>query len=128
MREATLMLHWKSDIGSTLATPFPPTFSAGNAPGVNSTVGLAGQMSACRDFAPNAEIFSQYEVVSDVYCVVSGAVRFSKMMKDGRRQIGAFYFPGDLFGLESEDRHSFSAESIVSSRVRGTKRAAFLKA
>jgi CRP/FNR family nitrogen fixation transcriptional regulator len=49
-------------------------------------------------------------------------------MKDGRRQIGAFYLPGDLFGLESEERHSFSAEAIVNSRIGFSKRSSFLDA
>jgi CRP/FNR family nitrogen fixation transcriptional regulator len=50
------------------------------------------------------------------------------LLKDGRRQIGAFYLPGDLFGLESEEHHSFSAESIVNSRIGISKRSAFLDA
>jgi CRP-like cAMP-binding protein len=39
-------------------------------------------------------------------------VRTYKIFDDGRRQIGAFYFPGDLFGLEVGAEHQFSAEAI----------------
>ena len=34
-------------------------------------------------------------------------------MSDGRRQIGAFHLPGDIFGLENGDFHRFSAEAIA---------------
>ena len=42
-----------------------------------------------------------------------GAVRTSKLLSDGRRQIGAFYLPGDVFGLEAADHYAFSAEAIA---------------
>jgi CRP/FNR family nitrogen fixation transcriptional regulator len=123
------MLHWKSEVGATRGSPFPALNGVGKADQAPDAIsGLAGPMSATRDFPPDAEIFSQYEEVSDVYSVVSGAVRFSRLLRDGRRQIGAFYFPGDLFGLESEERHSFSAESIVNCKIRITKRKAFIQA
>jgi len=121
------MLHWKTDTIAPRAPPFPALLEPRSVAEGHPGFGIVSLMSGSRDFPPNAEIFSQYEEVSNVYSVVSGAVRFAKMMKDGRRQIGAFYFPGDFFGLESEERHSFSAEAIINSRVRVTKRTAFLK-
>ena len=46
------------------------------------------------------------------------------MLSDGRRQIGAFYLPGDVFGLEVGDDHTFSAEAIVDCKVLVIKRSA----
>jgi len=43
-------------------------------------------------------------------------------MSDGRRQIGAFYLPGDIFGLENGGFHRFTAEAIVDTTVRLIKR------
>jgi len=43
-------------------------------------------------------------------------------MSDGRRQIGAFYLPGDIFGLENGGFHRFTAEAIVDATVRLIKR------
>ena len=43
-------------------------------------------------------------------------------MSDGRRQIGAFHFPGDIFGLENGDLHRFTAEAIADTTVRLVKR------
>jgi CRP/FNR family nitrogen fixation transcriptional regulator len=47
-------------------------------------------------------------------------------MSDGRRQIGAFYLPGDIFGLEAEDVHHFSAEAIGDCGILVVKRSALM--
>src|SRR5688572_3947973 len=36
---------------------------------------------------------------------------------DGRRQIAAFYLPGDLLGLEPGEEHVFSAEAVSDVRL-----------
>lgn len=63
-------------------------------------------------FAPGEEIYGQEEDADYVYRLVSGAVRTTRLLSDGRRQVGEFYYPGDLFGLESCDLHRFSAEAL----------------
>jgi CRP/FNR family transcriptional regulator, nitrogen fixation regulation protein len=40
--------------------------------------------------------------------VTKGAVRTYRILSDGRRQIGGFYLPGDIFGLEIGKEHQFS--------------------
>jgi CRP/FNR family transcriptional regulator, nitrogen fixation regulation protein len=68
--------------------------------------------------APNAEIYGEEEPARFLYKVVSGAVRTSKLLSDGRRQICSFYLPGDMFGLDAGELHRFSAEAITASVVR----------
>jgi len=63
-------------------------------------------------FERNAEIFGEGENADYVYKVLSGSVRAYKVLSDGRRQVTAFYLPGDVFGIESELEHSISAEAI----------------
>lgn len=77
-------------------------------------------------FRRNAEIYGENEPADYLYKVASGAIRTYKVLADGRRQIGAFYLPGDIFGLESGDVHTFSAEAITNSKVIVIKRAAIL--
>ena len=79
-------------------------------------------MGATMPFARNAEIYGENEPAEYLYKVVGGAVRTYKVLNDGRRQIGAFYLPGDVFGLEIGDVHSFSAEAIVECKVMLIKR------
>jgi CRP-like cAMP-binding protein len=57
---------------------------------------------------------------------VSGAVRTYQVLADGRRQIGAFYMPGDVFGLEIGDTHMSSAEAISDAKVLVVKRTAIV--
>jgi CRP-like cAMP-binding protein len=83
---------------------------------------MGAQMSFCR----NAEIYGEGESAEYIYRVVSGSVRTYKLVADGRRQVGGFYLPGDLFGLEPGDEHTFSAEAITESKVLVIKRTAVL--
>ena len=54
--------------------------------------------------------------------MIRGAVRSYKLLSDGRRQIGAFHLPGDVFGLESGQMHRLATEAIVDTTVRLVKR------
>lgn len=69
------------------------------------------------------EIYGEDEPADYVYQVVSGAVRTYKLLSDGRRQIGAFHLPGDVFGLESGgSAHRLTAEAIIDTTVQLVKR------
>jgi CRP/FNR family transcriptional regulator, nitrogen fixation regulation protein len=74
-------------------------------------------MGAPMAFSRNGKIYDENEAADYVYKVVSGAVRVCKILNDGRRQIEAFYLPGDIFGLETDDEHHCSAEAINDSTV-----------
>jgi len=81
-------------------------------------------MGALVPFARNSEIYGENEPAEYLYKVVSGAVRTYKVLVDGRRQIGGFYLPGDMFGLETGDEHTFSAEAITGCKIIVIKRSA----
>jgi CRP-like cAMP-binding protein len=81
-------------------------------------------MGAAMSFTRNSEIYGENEPADYLYKVISGSVRTYKILSDGRRQIGAFYLPGDIFGLEMGEEHSFSAEAISDSKVLVIKRSA----
>jgi CRP-like cAMP-binding protein len=68
-------------------------------------------------FRRHAEIYGEGEPADYLYKVVSGTVRTSKVLADGRRQVGGFYLRGDIFGLETGPEHAFSAEAITECRV-----------
>jgi CRP/FNR family transcriptional regulator, nitrogen fixation regulation protein len=73
--------------------------------------------SVALGFCRNAEIYREGEPAGQLYKVISGAVRTCRVLIDGRRQIGSFYLQGEIFGLEAEKEHSFSAEAVVDSEV-----------
>jgi CRP/FNR family transcriptional regulator, nitrogen fixation regulation protein len=81
-------------------------------------------IGAPMSFGRNEEIYGEDEPADYLYKVVSGTVRTYKILADGRRQVGGFYLPGDMFGLETEETHTLSAEAIVDSKVVVIKRSA----
>jgi CRP/FNR family transcriptional regulator, nitrogen fixation regulation protein len=83
-------------------------------------------MGSLMRFGRNVEIYGEDEPAEYLYKVVSGAVRTYKVLADGRRQIGAFYLPGDIFGLEAGEEHAFSAEAVSDSQVLVIKRSAVM--
>jgi CRP/FNR family nitrogen fixation transcriptional regulator len=76
------------------------------------------------NYAKDEEIFAQDEEADMVHMVVSGAVRTTRLLADGRRQVGAFYYAGDLIGLETGPIHRFSAEAICDAVVLVVRRSA----
>ena len=86
--------------------------------------GTFDMMGAPMPFARNAEVYGEGEPAEYLYKGVSGAVRTYRVLADGRRQIGAFYLPGDIFGLEGGEEHTFSAEAVTNSKVLVVKRSA----
>jgi len=101
-----------------------PTRFARPVPGLapQSAANTIELMGAPMPFVRNAEIYGENEPAEYLYKVISGTVRTYKVLNDGRRQIGFFYLPGDVFGLEVGDRHSFSAEAIADCKVLVIKR------
>jgi CRP-like cAMP-binding protein len=90
---------------------------------------LTGQielMGATMPFTRNAEIYGENERAEYLYKLLSGSVRTYKVLNDGRRQIGAFYLPGDLFGLEVGENHTLSAEAIIDCKVLVIKRSSLI--
>jgi CRP/FNR family nitrogen fixation transcriptional regulator len=100
------------------AWPLPAVQPTG-LPSIDNSIELMG---AAMPFARNAEIYGENEPAEYLYKVVSGAVRTYKVLNDGRRQIGAFYQPGDFFGLEVGNVHMFSAEAIGECKLMVIKR------
>jgi CRP/FNR family nitrogen fixation transcriptional regulator len=82
------------------------------------------QVGVSMSFAPDEEIYAQDEETDFVYQVRSGAVRASRLLSDGRRQIAGFYYPGDLFGLETGPVHRSAAETLGDTKVLVARRSA----
>jgi CRP-like cAMP-binding protein len=105
--------------------------AARNGPGATASTdqtlfGSLELMGAPMSFTKGAEIYGENEPADYLYRVVGGSVRTYKVLCDGRRQIGAFYFPGDVFGLEVGREHTFSAEATADSTVLVVRRSAVM--
>jgi CRP/FNR family nitrogen fixation transcriptional regulator len=107
---------------ASLICPRPAAPARANAAGE----GPLGLMGAPMRFARNTEIYGEDEPAEYLYQVISGAVRTYRMLDDGRRQIGGFYLPGDIFGVEAGDMHLSSAEAISDAQILVVKRSSVM--
>ena len=73
-------------------------------------------------YRKDEEVYGEGEAAEYVYQVIRGAVRTYKLLSDGRRQIGAFHLPGDVFGLDAGSTYRLTAEAITTTTVRLVKR------
>jgi CRP/FNR family nitrogen fixation transcriptional regulator len=80
--------------------------------------GHVGLVASEFSYGKNEEVYGEDEPAEYVYQVIRGAVRTYKLLSDGRRQIGAFHLPGDVFGLEAGMTHRLAAEAIIDTTVR----------
>src|ERR1700674_2375202 len=92
----------------------------------NPIAGSIELMGARIPYARNKEIEGEGEPADYLYKVMSGAVRISKLLDDGRRQVTAFHLAGEIFGLELGKEHHFSAEAISESSILVVKRSTVL--
>src|SRR5205823_9700677 len=84
--------------------------------------GHAGLVAIEFSYRKDEEIYGEDEPAEYVYQIIRGAVRTYKLLSDGRRQIGAFHLPGDVFGLEAVSTHRLNAEAITDTTVRLVRR------
>ena len=99
-----------------------PAISPAAADPFAAITGHAGLVASEFTYGKDEEIYGEDEPAEYVYQVISGAVRSYKLLSDGRRQIGAFHLPGDVFGLESGATHRLATEAIIDTTVRLVKR------
>ena len=97
-----------------------------NGSGLNTIANHGGLIGIRMSYASNMEIFGEGEPAEYLYEVVHGLVRSCKMLSDRRRQIAGFYMPGDVFGLELDEEHHFSAEAVNNAVILALKRSAIM--
>ncbi|HEY9453663.1 MAG TPA: helix-turn-helix domain-containing protein [Bradyrhizobium sp.] len=115
----------------TITAPSVPAAKGfrGSRPQTAPAIDQFGLIASCTgviateySYRKDEEIYGEGEPTEYVYQVIRGAVRTYKLLNDGRRQIGAFLLPGDVFGLDSGPAHRLTAEAIVDTTVRLVKR------
>jgi CRP-like cAMP-binding protein len=104
----------QSAVTQTPAAPAPFALTANRKAETSESSALIG---VAMSFGRNAEIYAEGEASGYVYRVLSGVVRISKLLPDGRRQISAFHLPGEMFGFEADAFHHASAEVVVPAKV-----------
>lgn len=103
---------------TTDRTPRPNSLGdLGITSGSNSIVSLSEFT-----YKKGIEIYGEKVPAEYVYQVKKGVVRSYKLLSDGRRQIGTVHLVGDIFVLENGETHRFTAEAVVQTTVRLSRR------
>ncbi len=95
--------------------PNAVAFKAHNGPFALAELSASRNMhsdAALSNYAQGEEVIGEGDVADNYYLVVKGVFRSVKVTRDGRRQIFAFYMPGDLCGLEPGGRYEMSVEAV----------------
>jgi CRP/FNR family nitrogen fixation transcriptional regulator len=80
---------------------------------------LADARPCAASFYPaNEAIYSDGAAVGPLYLVEFGTVRICRLTPDGRRQISAFCFAGEVFGFDAGTKHQGFAESVDGAGIR----------
>jgi CRP-like cAMP-binding protein len=101
-------------------TPSPRTLAPARSqpPRDDSAGDVFSRLGRSASFSKDAQIYGEGEPADYFYKLISGAVRTYKSLTGGRRQIDAFYRPGDVFGLAHGSEHTLSADAVTDVRVR----------
>jgi CRP/FNR family transcriptional regulator, nitrogen fixation regulation protein len=113
----------QSAVAETPQHHFQSPFVPGRKPASSESMPPVGLVM---NFGRNAEIYAEGETSGYVYKVLSGVVRVSKLLPDGRRQISAFHMPGEMFGFEAGEIHYASAEAVTPAKLVAFKWAGLL--
>ncbi len=63
-------------------------------------------------FEAGQEVVGEGDPTESYYLVMRGMFRAVKFTRDGRRQVFAFYMPGDVCGLEPDAAHKLTIEAV----------------
>ncbi len=62
-------------------------------------------------------LFFEGDEVTHVYRVEEGVLRLSRLMEDGRRQVIAFGYPGDIVGFPAAGKHHTDCDALTGAKL-----------
>lgn len=73
---------------------------------------------------PGAYLFYEGDDMEFLYQVTSGVLRLTRLLADGRRQVIAFGYPGDIIGFSSNGIHHTDCKALTDVRLQPFRRSA----
>ncbi|UWR21836.1 helix-turn-helix domain-containing protein [Sulfitobacter sp. S190] len=83
----------------------------------------ARTQAAAAHLKSGACLYFEGDEVVWLYQVTSGVLRLSRMLADGRRQVIAFGYPGDVLGFPSDGLHHADCEALTDAVLQPVRRA-----
>jgi CRP-like cAMP-binding protein len=82
-----------------------------------SESGAASRMRHLHRLQPGKHLFHEGQDARNIYEVVSGVLRLTRVLEDGRRQVIAFGYPGDVVGFPSDGRYHTDCDVLRAAAV-----------
>lgn len=77
-----------------------------------SLPGRPAQQRHLHRIAAGKHLFHEGQTARNIYEVVTGVLRLTRVMEDGRRQVIAFGYPGDVVGFPSDGEYHTDCEAL----------------
>ena len=78
----------------------------------NEPLAVLQRIGTLKTFMKDDVIFHEGEANNNVYYVLSGVIRTSQILADGRRLVAKFIYPGELLDYDSARLSPYTAEAI----------------
>lgn len=90
------------------------------------SIGVAPKASTAvrRTLAKGAHLFREADIAPRIFEVESGVLRLTRVMADGRRQVIAFGYQGDIVGFPSDGHYHTDCDALTPATLIVHKRAA----
>ena len=88
----------------------------------NERQSLAATNFACprkplKTIRAGSYLYFEGDEVSRLYVIESGVVRLTRVLEDGRRQVIAFGYPGDIIGFPARGVHHTDCDALVDTKL-----------
>ena len=90
---------------------------------LNPTLDIARpQLTPRRKLAKGDHLFREADTAHRIFQIESGVLRLTRVMVDGRRQVVAFGYPGDVVGFPSDGRYHSDCDALTPATLSVYKR------
>ena len=92
------------------------TISQGNAQPIAPSR-LAARKKPLKTLKKGAYLYFEGDDVTHLYMIETGVVRLTRVLEDGRRQVIAFGYPGDIIGFPAQGAHHTDCEALSDTKL-----------
>lgn len=80
-------------------------------------VGLPDRKTPLKSLAKGAYLYFEGDDVTHLFIIETGAVRLTRVLEDGRRQVIAFGYPGDIIGFPAQGAHHTDCDALSDTKL-----------
>ncbi|KNG91870.1 cyclic nucleotide-binding domain-containing protein [Pseudaestuariivita atlantica] len=78
---------------------------------------LAARKTPLKTLKKGAYLYFEGDDVTHLFIIETGVVRLTRVLEDGRRQVIAFGYPGDIIGFPAQDTHHTDCDALCDTKL-----------